>query len=152
MPRRSPYQSTGHLVESILRRTELDTNPYLKSKCKVFTGSRDAKGYAQVRISGKLRRAHVVVLESLRKRPAPYARALLKCKNPGCVRPGHLQWSTETESKRTAAERLRLARRANMQARYERAKDESMLAEALRLEAETRRIQAEIAAGVTRVQ
>jgi HNH endonuclease len=66
--------------------------------CWEWAGSKDGKGYGQITIERRTRRAHRVVYE-LMAGPIPDGLTLDHlCRNPGCVRPAHLEAVTRGEN------------------------------------------------------
>lgn len=79
-------------------------------ECWMWTASRRALGYGQIRIGGKSRKAHRVAYE-LANGPIPAGMAVLHgCDNPPCVNPAHLRAGTMTDNVRDMVTRGRCYR------------------------------------------
>lgn len=77
-----------------------------KNNCWEWQGTR-LGGYGQVRVNGKLYRAHRYAYE-LTYGPIPGGLLVRhKCDNPPCCNPGHLELGTHTDNVRDAIERGR---------------------------------------------
>lgn len=75
--------------------------PYTGDECLTFPFSRNTDGYGTINIGGKIRRAHVVVIETVKgPRPSPLHEARHLCGNGhlGCVTSRHLKWGTHAEN------------------------------------------------------
>ena len=82
------------------QRIETKIMPEPNSGCWLWAASLDGKGYGQVSINGRPRRAHRVVYEYERG-PIPAGLDLdHKCRNPICVNPDHLEPVTRGENLR----------------------------------------------------
>lgn len=72
-------------------RIQSKISPEPNSGCWLWTASLDGKGYGQISMNGRPRRAHRVVYEAERG-PIPAGLDLdHKCRNPVCVNPDHLE-------------------------------------------------------------
>lgn len=93
--------------------------------CWPFLGARHERGYGQIKIGGRLRRAHQVAWEL--HNAAPFPKPLIglhSCHNPNCVNPSHIRPGTAAENYEDAVRRGTLKRRqAPLRAHYRRLKD-----------------------------
>jgi hypothetical protein len=80
----------------------LATKMLMGDGCWEWTGGIDAHGYGGVWLDGAVRKAHRVMYELLVS-PIPAGLELDHlCRNPGCVRPAHLEPVTHAENMRRA--------------------------------------------------
>lgn len=84
------------------------------SGCIEWTGSKDRKGYGQLRIGGKLVKAHRYAVERVKGSIPAGMIVLHKCDNPKCVNVYHLQVGTQTDNVRDMDAK---GRRVNNQAK-----------------------------------
>ena len=77
--------------------------------CWEWRGARQPKGYGRFLDGGRKVGAHRFVCE-LTYGPSVGRYALHACDNPGCVRPDHLRWGTQSENLADAVRRGRLRR------------------------------------------
>ena len=74
------------------------TNLPETDECIEFPYCRDKRGYGQLQIEGKSRKATHIALE-LAGKPRPQGLlALHSCHNPPCVNPRHLRWGTHQDN------------------------------------------------------
>jgi len=59
--------------------------------CWEWTGARDSKGYGNVRVADRVRKAHRVVYESVYGPVPSHLDCDHRCRVPWCVRPEHLE-------------------------------------------------------------
>jgi hypothetical protein len=78
-------------------------HPTLKTRCWLWTASKDKDGYGFFKFEGKQHKAHRVAFK-LRHEKWPSPNALHKCDTPRCVRWSHLQEGTvlDNNADRTA--------------------------------------------------
>lgn len=74
-------------------------HPVLKTRCWVWTGTTDGKGYGFFRTSIGMRRAHRVSWFIVHKK-WPEPNGLHKCDNPPCCNPDHLFEGTHEDNVR----------------------------------------------------
>src|SRR5215468_7462560 len=94
--------------------TSLDELPdFLASKirpnaitgCWEWIGARDSRGYGNVRVNGRVRKAHCVLYEVVRGRIPPELESDHLCRVPWCVNPSHLELVSHAENVRRGAAR-----------------------------------------------
>lgn len=79
----------------------------LTNSCWMWTGNRYAKGYGQIRVSGKPKRAHRISYE-LFVGPIPDGMIVChECDNPPCVNPDHLYIGTQSDNIRDSVRKGR---------------------------------------------
>lgn len=69
------------------------TNPV--GDCLVWTGQKNKKGYGQLRIDGRLQRAHRLMYELHHGEIQPGAVVMHSCDNPACVAIAHLSAASQ---------------------------------------------------------
>lgn len=83
--------------------------PGMTTPCHLWTGNRSDRGYGQVKVNGRTRRATHIAL-GLAGRPLPTGLvACHRCDNPPCVREDHLFHGTSTENVRDSVSKGRHA-------------------------------------------
>lgn len=73
--------------------------------CWEWIGAKDSRGYGNVKIGGRVRKAHVVVYEALRGPIAAGLECDHLCRVPWCVNPEHVEVVTHAENVRRGAAR-----------------------------------------------
>lgn len=104
MPLSTEY-TTGGVQARLSKHTKI-----LPDGCHIWTGSKDRKGYGQLRIDKKLFYAHRIAWE-LVNGPIPdgmYACHI--CDNPACCNPSHIFIGTQSDNMRDASVKGRSAK------------------------------------------
>lgn len=83
---------------TLLERTWARIEKGRKKDCWLFRGSKGNYGYGQIRDGKKLRRAHVVIYESVYGLVPRGKKVLHRCDNPPCCNPSHLFVGTQQEN------------------------------------------------------
>jgi hypothetical protein len=72
---------------------------YKEPTCLVWPYSTNGYGYGCVKISGRTRKAHVIMLELTQgPKPSPRHEAAHNCGHRICINPRHLRWATRAEN------------------------------------------------------
>lgn len=58
----------------------------------------DSTGYGMINVNGRCSRTHIVVCESVHKRPQGKYEVAHSCGNRPCINPKHLSWKTRSEN------------------------------------------------------
>jgi HNH endonuclease len=66
-------------------------NPKPQTGCWEWTGARDSRGYGNVRVGGRVRKAHRVVYEIVHGEIGADLDCDHLCRTPSCVRPSHIE-------------------------------------------------------------
>jgi hypothetical protein len=109
------YGDLGRLREQIIARLSHGAGlpPEIVSKimpntvtgCWEWIGARDSRGYGNVKVAGRVRKAHRVVYELVRQ-PVPLGLECdHRCRVPWCVNPEHVEVVTHAENVRRGAAR-----------------------------------------------
>lgn len=69
----------------------VETPGPMDTPCWTWTGARDQRGYGNVRVGRRVRKAHRVVFELLERAVAPDLDCDHLCRQPSCVRPAHIE-------------------------------------------------------------
>jgi hypothetical protein len=113
----------GVVQRSVRERWEAKVSPEPNSGCWIWIGALDGHGYGQLRIAGKnVLATHVALKLAERPRPFPAAVARHKCDNPSCVNSAHLEWGTQQDNMRDAAQRGR-ANLSGLAVRHQQMRD-----------------------------
>jgi hypothetical protein len=75
------------------------------TRCWEWIGARDSRGYGNVKLGGHVRKAHVVVYETLRGPIAAGLECDHLCRVPWCVNPAHMELVGHAENVRRGAAR-----------------------------------------------
>ena len=73
--------------------------------CWEWIGARDGRGYGNVKVAGRVRKAHRVVYERLRGPIGAEVECDHACRVPWCVNPGHIELVSHVENVRRGAAR-----------------------------------------------
>lgn len=73
--------------------------------CWEWVGARDSRGYGNVRVNGRVRKAHCVVYELVRESIPADLECDHLCRVPWCVNPAHLELVTHAENVQRGAAR-----------------------------------------------
>ena len=76
----------------------LETPGLMDTPCWVWIGAKDQRGYGNVRVGRRVRKAHLVAYECLRGPLPPGTEGDHLCRNRGCINPYHLEPITHREN------------------------------------------------------
>lgn len=92
--KRRMYSAIGHHR----RKSPVEYAIDQESGCWIWQRAIDGKGYGQMRVKGKMRRAHRVLFERVNGPIAPSMTLDHLCRNRPCVNPAHLESVTMREN------------------------------------------------------
>ena len=98
--RRPRNASLGEVADSILRRCVLGSNG-----CLLWPGATSNKGYGVIRVDGKVRQTHAVVMEAIEGARPEGMETRHACDIKRCCNPDHLSYGTPRENTRDKLER-----------------------------------------------
>ena len=93
----SPEELPGGLTSKIL--------PNRVTGCWEWTGARDSRGYGNVKVGRRVRKAHRVIYELVRGPVPPGLECGHRCRVPWCVNPEHMEVVAHAENVRRGAAR-----------------------------------------------
>ena len=86
------------IVEALPPILRAKIRPNSTTGCWEWIGARDVRGYGNVRVGRRVRKAHVVVYEALRGPIAAGLECDHLCRVPWCVNPDHMDLVTHAEN------------------------------------------------------
>ena len=88
------------LTAEAFNRFHANINQNMRSRCHVWMGSKDMKGYGRFGCNGKQYLAHRIAFHLATGLEPGYLVVNHKCKNPSCVNPEHLERITDAENRK----------------------------------------------------